>query len=133
MGVTPDSTFLIDLMADDPGALAKDEELDDRGATRLLTAPVLYEVTVGPLFLGSRTRLATARSVASRFQVLPLDEPAALRAAEVQAELLRAGRPMGGIDALIAGIASVGGHTLITRDGRFDDAADLVGLDIESY
>ena len=65
--------------------------------------------------------------------ILPFDEPAAARAAEVRAELMRLGRAKSHVDVMIAGVASAGGHVLITRDSDFRDIANVVGLAVEAY
>lgn len=133
MGVTVDSTFLIDVMKGDRGALAKDAEVDARRDPRFLSTPVLYEVGAGILFRRSRQEAEAFARLASRFSVLPFDERSARKASEIQADLYRAGRPKSHTDVMIAGIAAVHGHTLVTRDRDFQDIAAIVGLSLESY
>jgi len=57
---------------------------------------------------------------------LPLTEACAPAYAEVVAERTRMGRPIGGMDALIAAVARVAGATIATRD-----VAGFDGLGIE--
>jgi len=133
MGVTMDSTFLIDVMDGDRGALAKANDLQEGRHPLFVGTPVLYEVTTGILFRGSRQEAEAFASLASRFTILPFDEPSARRAAEIQSDLLRVGRPKGHTDVMIAGIAAAGGHSLVTRDRDFEDIAGVVGLSLESY
>ncbi len=60
------------------------------------------------------------------------DGPAASRAAEIRAELLRLGRVKSHVDVMIAGIARSGRHTLISRDADFKEIGRAVGLVVES-
>ena len=94
---------------------------------------MLYEVSAGLLFSRSRSEAAAFRAIAARFQVLPFDESAATKAAEIRAELMRLGRSKGHVDVMIAGIAAAGGHVLVTRDRDFRDIADTMGLRLEAY
>ncbi len=133
MGVTADSTFIVDVMKGDRGALSKAADLEQRREPRFLSTPVLYEVTTGILFRESRREAETFARLASRFAFLPFNEPSARMAAEIQSELLRAGRPKSHTDVMIAAIAAVGGHSLITRDRDFQDIASVAELTLVSY
>lgn len=133
MGITCDANFLIDIVRGSKAALAKDEDVERRGLTRVVTTPVIYEVLLGVTYTRSRSQMAALRSLLSRYVVVPFDEPSAARAAEIQAELMRLGRPKAHPDVMIAGIAAQAGHVLVTRDRDFDAVADVVGLDVEHY
>ena len=133
MGITVDSTFLVDLMKGDPGARGKAADLNARRESRFLSTPVLYEVLVGILFRGSRQEAEVFAGIASRFAILPFDERSARTAADIQTDLLRAGRPKSHADVMIASVAAAGGHSLVTRDHGFQDIAGIVGLSLESY
>ncbi|TLZ72217.1 MAG: type II toxin-antitoxin system VapC family toxin [Methanobacteriota archaeon] len=133
MGVMVDSTFVIDVLRSDPAALQKSRDLDARPDAKVLSTPVVYEITAGLLYTRSRSEATAFRALASRFVILPFDEPAAARAAEVRAELMRLGRAKSHVDVMIAGVASAGGHVLITRDSDFRDIANVVGLAVEAY
>lgn len=133
MGITVDSNFIIDVLRSDAAAVAKARDLDTRRESKFLSTPVLYEISAGLLFTRSRSEAAAFHGFASRFAILPFDEASAMRAAEIRAELMRLGRPKGHVDVMIAGTASVGGHTLVSRDRDFRDIAKTVGLNIEGY
>lgn len=64
---------------------------------------------------------------------MTLDEAAALKAAEIRAELLRLGRVKSHVDIMIAGVALEGSRVLVTRDRDFKEIAETVGLDVEAY
>ena len=133
MGITVDTTYVVDYLRDDEGALTKSEELDRRKEAKFLSTPVLYEISAGLLHRRSRSETAAFRALASSFVLLPFDESAAVLAAEIRAELLRLGRVKGNVDVMIAGIAAAGGHSLITRDEDFRAIAETITLSLESY
>lgn len=133
MGITVDSNFIIHLLRSDPTALVKAKQIDDSGQAKFLSTPVLYEISAGLIFTGSRTEASAFRALASRFGSLPFDEVAAGRAAEIRAELLRLGRAKSHLDIMIAGIALQGSHALVTRDRDFEEIAETLGLNVESY
>ena len=133
LGITVDSNFIIDVLRLDPDALAKSTELDGRADVKLLSTPVLYEITSGLLYTRSRSEASAFRALAARFAVLPFDEPAATKAAEIRAELMRLGRVKSHVDVMIGGVAASGGHALVTRDRDFENIAPTVGLVLESY
>ena len=133
MGITVDSNFIIHILQSDPAALAKAKQVDDGGQAKFLSTPVLYEISAGLLFTGSRTEATAFHALSSRFASLPFDESAALKAAEIRAELLHLGRVKSHVDIMIAGIALQGSHVLVTRDRDFKEISGTVGLDVESY
>ena len=75
MGVTVDTNFIIDVLRADAAALAKSQEIDRRPEAKLLSTPVLYEVTSGLLYTRSSSEAGAFRTLASRFAILPFDEP----------------------------------------------------------
>ncbi len=133
MGVTVDTSYVIDVLREDERALAKSEELDGRREAKFLSTPVLYEVSAGLLYRRSRSETAAFRALASSFALLPFDEPSAMKAAEIWTELIRLGRVKGHVDVMIGGIAAAGGHILITRDQDFREIAETITLVVESY
>ena len=72
------------------------------------------------LLVGARTRrqLHDVQVLLSAIQTLPLDEPAADRAAEVKRHLDREGQSIGMADSLIAGIVLAHDAILLTRNAR---------------
>ncbi len=128
-----DTSYVIDLLREDEGALAKSEELDHRREAKFLSTPVLYEVSAGLLLRRSRSETAAFWALASSFMLLPFDESSAMKAAEIRTELLRMGREKGHVDVMIGGIAAAGGHILITRDRDLWEIAETVTLSVESY
>ena len=133
MGVTCDSTFIIDLLRGRDEATRAARALLASGEARFLSTPVVFEVSAGLLARGARRQAAEFRNLAGRFAELPFDSAAARRAAEVHAEFRAIGRPKSHLDAMIAGTALAGGHSLITRDRDFDDISEAFGLQLQHY
>ncbi len=120
-------------MRSDTGAVRKARELEQLREGKLLPTPVLYEIISGFLFSRSKSEATAFQRLAERFIVVPFDETAALRAAEIRAELMKTGRVKSQVDTMIAGIALAGNDVLVTRDADFSAMADSLGLEIEGY
>ncbi len=133
MGYVFDASTLIDLVRGDEAVVARAADIDMSGATKLLATPVLFEIMTGLLFTQSRTEANRWRRALSSFQLLPFDEHAARAAAEIQAELMRAGRRSSDTDVMIAGIAAANGHVLVTQDKNLAAIDIPIGLDVETY
>lgn len=133
MGITVDTNFVIDLLRAEPAAVRKAKDLDGRRETKFLTTLVLYEVSAGLFFARSRSETARFHGLVSRFATLPFDEPAAMKAAEIRAELLRLGRAKSHVDVMIAGAAAAGGHILASRDRDLQELSQTIGLNLEPY
>jgi predicted nucleic acid-binding protein len=90
--------------------------------TSVNKAEILYGIAVLP---GGRRRTALLAAAEAVFdedlKVLPFDDAAAVRYAEIVAERSRTGRPIEAFDALIAATALAAGANLATRDvGGFE-------------
>ncbi len=97
-----------------------------------IPAVVLYELEVGIRESGHPAkRRAQLDSLLDLVEVLPLDLPAAKRAAEVSSALRRAGTPIGPMDALIAGIALRHGAALVTHNTA--EFRRVRGLHVEDW
>lgn len=84
-----------------------------------IPAVVVYELEAG---IAQSNQPAKRRSQLDELldvlKVLPLDETAAKAAAQTEAALRAAGKPIGPMDTLIAGIAIAHHATLVTRNTR---------------
>ncbi len=67
----------------------------------------------------------------SSYQILPLGETAAERAANVRADLETLGKRIGAYDVLIAGIALAYEHVLVTHNTR--EFGRIQGLQLEDW
>jgi tRNA(fMet)-specific endonuclease VapC len=90
------------------------------------------EFRVGPELSTDRGReLQRVERILARVAVLEFDAGAALRYAAIKAMLMRAGRPAGDCDILVASVALTNGEVLVTRNPRH--FAAIPGLTVESY
>lgn len=93
-------------------------------------------VTEGELLFGihrrpEATRLrALVEDFLRRVAILPWDSEAARQYGRLRAQLERAGRPMGGLDLMIAAQALSVSATLVTNDQAF---ARIKGLKVEDW
>ena len=133
MAYVLDSTFIADLLRKDSKAKDKARELDARREPKLLSTPVLYEISSGLLVTRSRSEAAAFHRLSANYTIVPFDEPSAVKAAEIRAELMKLGRVKSHVDTMIAGIAGAGRHTLVSRDADFRDISSTLGLQVESY
>jgi len=133
LGFVLDTTFIVDLIRSDPDAKRRAKELDARREPKLLSTPVLYEIASGLLYTRSRSEAAAFQRLSANYTVVPFDEPSAMKAAEIRAELMKLGRIKSHVDTMIAGIASAGRHTLVSRDQDFQAISEAMGLAVEAY
>jgi predicted nucleic acid-binding protein len=133
MGVALDSSFLLDLMRSLPAAQRRLALLEGAGEALSIPSPATYELLAGTMAERGRSEARRLDAFLSGFPTLPLDREAALRAAEVRAELIGIGRPKPHIDVLIAGIALRNSMSLLTADRDFDEIASATGLRVDHY
>lgn len=107
-----DACFLIDLLARDEGAIAKLDEISDQ----LLAVPTLVYTEVGVGIDPETTQGHRFEEVMDQMTLVPYDIEAAHRAVDIQRTLLSQGKPIGAVDAMIAGIALTRDAPLVTRN-----------------
>jgi predicted nucleic acid-binding protein len=127
--VSLDSSFLIDLLAGVPRAVAKARELDGSGEPRYVTAPAASEVLFGGYRLGG-AYLERTRFLVEGLSLLQFDQAACHTAGRLGAELASRGTPLGQGDLFIAAISLRHHQRLLTRDRSF---GLVPGLAIEGY
>lgn len=114
-----DTSFLIDTLRGDMGAVRKARELDEVGpnaTTEVNVFELVYGVHRGKL-AGRRARLAQVERLLSRLITLPLNHEAALKAGEVLGKLAREGKEVSVLDGLAASIALTHGcEAIVTRN-----------------
>ncbi len=123
-----DTTFLIDLLR---GKEPVRHVLSDN--EHYFTTQInMYEVITG-LFLGKKTEgIFEIREIFDIIRVLPLDDAAIIKAAEINARLLRQGEGIEDADCLVAGIALAHNvTTIITRNKKHFERIE--GIQVESY
>ena len=109
------------------------ERMDALAPHRLaVSAITAHELRYGLLRSGRLAdNAARLQLFLSGVAVLPFDEPAAARAAQLRATLARAGTPIGPLDTLIAGHALSVEATLVTNNTR--EFARVPDLPLEDW
>lgn len=133
MGVTVDTSVLIDLLRGDPGTLTQLDRLEGQGLSPTLSSVAVFEVLSGVEFTKSKSERARLEILLRQLPIEPFDIDSARRAGELRAELLRAGASPGAPDVMIAGHALARGHTLVTRDRNLAEAASVFGVAVVFY
>ena len=125
-----DSTFVADLVRNDPQAVAVLDTLIDSHTTVGMSALTVFEVGVG-LREAASSKRERFNSMVTDIDVFPLDLRAARRAWDIQRRLLDNGERIGAVDVLIAGTAVVHNETVLTRN--YDEFKRVDGIAVEDY
>lgn len=127
-----DTSFIIDVMMNDRGAIEKAKELTDATVPLAVGTPTVFELYVG---VGLSVRSSEEREkilgVLKSLTQLPLDTPSATRAGLVYAGKAKEGSKIDPADAMIAGIAIENHQHILTRNRR--DFAGIPDLIVENY
>ena len=107
-----DASFLIDLLAADPGAVAKLEEIADRH----LRVPTLVYTEVASGIDATSTTGDRFETIMEDIAFVPYGQEEAKRTVDIQRALASDGSPLGAIDAMIAGTAVVHDAAIVTRN-----------------
>jgi len=127
-----DTSFLIDLMVNDPAAVRKATEIEKKGTAISVCAPTIFELYVG-VALSRKTETETLKvlSVVGSLPQLPLDFESARAGGSIFGARVRAGSQIDPEDAMIAGVAKVRGETILTRNLRH--FSGIEGVTVEGY
>ncbi|MFC6977046.1 PIN domain-containing protein [Halomicroarcula sp. GCM10025709] len=128
-----DSSFLFDLMAEDPAAFSKGSELVDRGELQWLPVPVVAEAYYGVAAAQSDTTEAELRNHLLGYPRLDIDEEIARTAGELLANADEAEGGDAGVganDAYIAAMADVLDDAVLTDNV---DDFEALGVPVETY
>src|SRR3989338_1586195 len=125
-----ETTFLIDLLRGSPSVkIVKDQLSKEENLT--IALPSIMELWIGALLSKhNETEKEKIHELLESFDLLPFDVESAKTAAEIQYALLQKGAPIQLTDTMIAAIAQVHGHVLVTRDEHF---ARIPGLRVLKY
>nr|CBH39031.1 conserved hypothetical protein, containing PIN domain [uncultured archaeon]CBH39338.1 conserved hypothetical protein [uncultured archaeon] len=112
-----DTTFLIDLMKEDPTAVKKLKELERDKITQNIAALTLYELYVG-IMLSTKPEKEKRKvlDTLASMNILDLNAKSAAKAGEVQGKLIREGKMIDPEDAMIAGIALLNNEIVLTKN-----------------
>lgn len=128
-----DSSYLFDLMAEDPDAFAKGAALVERGEMQWLPTPVVAEASYGVATARSQTTKQELHNRLLGYPRIEVDDEIARRAGELLADADdRAGgnAGVGANDGYIAAMADVLDDAVLT-----DNVADFekLGVPVETY
>src|SRR3989442_12341864 len=115
-----DTSFILDLWADRPDAVAKARQIDARGEPVSIPTPVLYELWEG-VARSERPQAEAAKvtDFAGGHELLPFSEADAREAGLLSGQPARSGGVMGTVDVQIAGMAKARGQTPLATERPF--------------
>ena len=132
-----DTTFLIDLVNGDKGAVEKAARVDEEAAFNAISVATAHEYLRGIFYLYHedskllRSKLKRAEAELARFEALPYTYEIAKRAAEIDAGLAKSGVTLSLVDIIIAATALHYKLAVVTRD--VNHFKRMPGLEIETY
>lgn len=123
-----DTSYVIDLMRGDPGAIAALGVAEQEGWLIEVPSPVVHELFRG--LVRSRRPVPEHQRISAalaRLRMRPGDIATARLAGDIEGALWNAGTPIGPLDCMIAAAALQMGQPVITRDvDHFSRIDDLV-------
>jgi tRNA(fMet)-specific endonuclease VapC len=120
-----DTSFLVDLMRRDHGALKRYAACEQQGIALSTTAITAMELYKGAYVSGNSTNLVKVRTMLDLFTLLPVDETMYEAFGRIAAGLYLKGTSIGDFDEVIAAIALCNDGEIITRDRHFEKIPDL--------
>ncbi|MGB9740267.1 MAG: PIN domain-containing protein [Candidatus Bathyarchaeales archaeon] len=132
-----DTTFLIDLIRGDEGAVQKAKEVDRESIFKSISVVTVHEYLRGIYYLFShdenllKVKLEKAEAELIRFEILPYTYEIAKKAAEIDAKLAKNGTSISFSDIIIAATTLHYRLTLVTRN--LEHFSRIQGLITETY
>lgn len=127
-----DTSFIIDLMMDEPQAVSKAKEIEQKGSTVLVCSPSVFELYVGvTLSRKPEDEKSKIIDLIGSLPQLSLDLESACAGGTIYGECIKAGIQMDPEDAMIAGIAKVRKERVITRNIKH--FSGIEGIAVEVY
>ena len=125
-----DTCFIIDIMRNNPEAIAKAQEIEKNNTPLILTAPTVFELNVG-LSLSSKPleEKKKIQEVLDSLPFLPLDYKASIEAGRIYGDKMKQEITIDPQDAMIAGIARSIGEKILTRNTRHFLGIEKVSID----
>jgi hypothetical protein len=126
-----DTTFLIDLMNGDDGAVEKARELESDLVQQRLSSMTLFELYYGAARSNqSEAEREKIESVLASKPVSPADSAVMRKAGRLSGELMNDGNAVGDGDVIIGATADVLEEPVLTRNV---DDFERLGVDVETY
>ena len=127
-----DTTFLVDLLRRDPGAISKLKHLEDAGDRLATTHLNLVELYVGAHRSSDpEAKLGEVEELLEDLEVLEFGKEECAVCGRMIASLLSRGEPIGTADMIAGCIALAHAQTMITRNT--EHYRRIPGLSVESY
>lgn len=125
-----DTSFLVDLMRNDPGALSWYADFERKGIALATTAITAMELYKGAYVSKNRDNILKVRTILELFILLPVDETVYEVFGRIAAGLYLTGTPAGDFYEVIAAITLCNDGVIITRDRHFEK---IPGLMVTGY
>lgn len=126
-----DTSFLIDLMNGDEGAIEKAKQLETDLTQQRLSSMTLFELYYGVArAVDSEAERQRIEDVLASKPVHPADTAVMRKAGRLAGELQNDGTPVGDGDVIIGATADVVEEPVLTRNV---DDFDRLGVDVETY
>lgn len=126
-----DSSFLIDLMDGDEGAVKKARELEQDLVQQRLSSMTLFELFYGiARAIDSEAERETVEQVLASKPVHPADSAVMQKAGRRAGELQNDGTPVGDGDVIIAATARIVEEPVLTRNV---EDFERIGVDVDTY
>lgn len=126
-----DTSFLIDLMDGDEGAVEKARELESDLVQQRLSAMTLFELYYGIVrATDSEAEQETTEDVLASKPIHPADTAVMRKAGRLSGELRNDGSPVGDGDVIIGATADVVEEPILTRNV---DDFERLDVEVETY
>ena len=120
-----DTSFLVDLVRQDPGARALFLACEEQGIALQTTGITALEIYKGAFISGNERNRNKAAAILELFTVLPVDETVYEAFGRIAGALALRGDAIGDFDEVIAAIAVSYDGEIITRDRHFTRVPNL--------
>jgi len=120
-----DTTFVIDLMRRDQGAISLYEAYEQRGIALQTTGITALELYKGAFISGTAQNRLNVAALLELFTVLPIDETIYEAFGRISSALALRGDAIGDFDEVIATMALMNDGEIITRDRHFSKIPHL--------
>ncbi|MEN6611531.1 MAG: type II toxin-antitoxin system VapC family toxin [Methanoregulaceae archaeon] len=123
-----DTSFIIDLIRREPGAIRIYEQYESQGIALSTTAITAMELYKGAYVSGNRKNVEKVGSILGVFILLPVDEAVHEVFGKIAAGLCPNGKPISDFDEVIAAITLCSDGEIITRDPHFRNIPGLTAI-----
>ena len=126
-----DTNFIVDFLKDQGNAKSKMQQLIDNQISFKITAPSIFELWGGLVFLnkGDKEKIKIISLLKDQI-TYSLNNESAEEAGKIFGELKKRGLEISPLDSMIAGIAKINNQKIITNDEHFKR---IEGIEIVNY